>query len=402
MSGVVRIGKVGRGAALKLGSEVLGRLFTFAMAVAVARRLGTAGLGEFQYAWSIAWIVTLAGDFGISIHTTSEIARDHSSFRQRLGRALSIKLALALPLLLVLAATQPAVVLNLSVALTMFSLLDCVGHSFRGLERIGRDAAIGLCARIALFAGGCGPLLLSADLERAALFMMISQAIVLAIVLSLVRPHFTTSGWTRVIRDAFPIGLASATAMVYLKVDSLLLYHLAGSVTAGHYAAATRIYEAFMVVPAAVMAAAYPGMCAGRPQAKAAATRILTAVAIIATPILIVFAAPGMRAVFATDGGTSALRILALSLIPTFLNAVLLHQLLAEGRQRSIALINATALGINVLLNLLLIPIGGATGSAVAWLFTEVAIGAGAVSAIRIRRERTRDIEPIALPEVAQ
>lgn len=402
MSSVGGIWKIGRRASLKLGSEILGRLFTFAMAVAVARRLGTEGLGEFQYAWSIAWIVALAGDFGISIHTTSEIARDQSAFRLRLGRALSIKLALALPLLMAVAATQPPVVLNLSVALTAFSLLDCVGHSFRGLERIGRDAAIGLSARIALFAGGCGPLLLSADLERAALFMMMSQSVVLAIVLFLVRPQLTTSGWAHVIRGAFPIGLASATAMVYLKVDSLLLYHLAGAVTAGQYAAATRIYEACMVVPAAVMAAAYPGMCAGRQQAKVAATRLLTSIAIIATPILFVFAATGMRILFASDGGAAALRILALSLIPTFLNAVLLHQLLAEGRQRSIALINAGALGINVLLNLLLIPIGGATGSAVAWLFTEAAIGAGAVCALRIRSEGAADLAPAALPEVAR
>ncbi len=372
-----------RGVSGKLAADIAGRGFTFLLAVMIARQLGVRGLGDFQYGLSLAWMFAILTDMGLNLYTTGEVARDPVHVRQILGRALSIKLLLAIPLLLVMVPFFSPLVICLSASLFMSTSLDLIACSRRGLQQVGRDAAIGLAARAGAFAGGSIALLLSPSLERAALGMLVLQSIVLAFLCARLRPIFLLDGWKHVLREAMPIGIASVAAIVYLRADLVLIHSLAGAQSAGEYASAARICESMLVLPAAVMAVAFPGMVRRHEHAARRAATVLLPTAIAAAILGCLFARPVLHLVFGFDSGATALRFLAIALIPTFLNCVWLHELLARKKQFYNALISGGALLANILLNIALIPRYGASGAAAAWLLTETMIGLAAMLVLR-------------------
>jgi O-antigen/teichoic acid export membrane protein len=73
-------------------------------------------------------------------------------------------------------------------------------------------------------------------------------------------------------------------------------------------------------------------------------------------------------------GGAAPLRMLALALVPMFMNAVLLHALIAGGQARVLPRLTAVRLTLAVALAAALVPALGATGGAAGFVLSEVAL----------------------------
>ena len=63
-----------RNAAIKLASELIGRLALFALVLFAARRLGEAGFGLYNYALALGFVLAQLTDLGMQLVLTREIA----------------------------------------------------------------------------------------------------------------------------------------------------------------------------------------------------------------------------------------------------------------------------------------------------------------------------------------
>jgi O-antigen/teichoic acid export membrane protein len=186
------------------------------------------------------------------------------------------------------------------------------------------------------------------------------------------------------------LGLANGG---YGRLDTVVLRLVAGSTTAGLYAAAYRILAPMAILLSGFGSVFFSRLLASGPAWRAIHRRgrwmLLTAisplivVAILAAPLLV-------KVVYGPNfsGAATPARILAVSVIPLALYWPSAHALNAFGRQRTWTGILLGGLGLDALLVALLGRWWGADGTALAWVFTEVIVLAAVqVAAGRLVRE---------------
>jgi O-antigen/teichoic acid export membrane protein len=108
---------------------------------------------------------------------------------------------------------------------------------------------------------------------------------------------------------------------------------------------------------------------------RAVRERVATTMALLAVPGaagLFLLAGGVVSLLGASYGGAAApLRVLALALIPLFMNTVLLHALSAAGRAGVLPRLTAARVGLAAVLAVALVPSLGATGAAAGFLVSE-------------------------------
>jgi O-antigen/teichoic acid export membrane protein len=175
-------------------------------------------------------------------------------------------------------------------------------------------------------------------------------------------------------RDSVPLYLSSIANQINLKVDVLILQFLVGSAAVGLYSAASRISEMLYVVPVAYMTATFPILLRAksdlgedtyhRQLQRAYDSSFWLGIVVV---LVIVFSAgPMINMLFGHEYSVSAnvLRVHALASPFVFMSAVFSKWIIAEGTLWvSIARHAAGAL-VAVVLNIVLVPHFGITGSA--------------------------------------
>ncbi|MDJ0627701.1 MAG: flippase [Rhodobacter sp.] len=179
----------------------------------------------------------------------------------------------------------------------------------------------------------------------------------------------------RYLKQAFPLMLGAVSAVIYLKIDILFLSYMAGKEVTGIYSVAARLSEAWYMLPATLALAAFPRMVELRSSApKRYARRMQDAMDVFAAFGTLVaassfFWAKPMIALLFGAAYLDAVFILQLYVwvgIVVATRALIHKWLLAEALFWGSATIHMTGATLNVGLNLLLIPIYGAAGAAVA------------------------------------
>lgn len=187
------------------------------------------------------------------------------------------------------------------------------------------------------------------------------------------RMRWDPKEWRHLLRESWPVAVASTFIQVYLRVDQLMLFRMVGAGEVGAYAVPVRVVEFGNVIPTIFMISAFPLLARLREESAERLERAthlsFRAMALVAVPLaayLFLYAQPILRAVFGTEFATSApiLRILTWSLPFAFANSVLYNRLFATGNQRTAAVLASVAAAVNVALNAVLIPRLGGVGAA--------------------------------------
>ena len=179
----------------------------------------------------------------------------------------------------------------------------------------------------------------------------------------------------RLLRECWPLGLASVAMMIYMRIDILMLRWMVGAESAGVYAAAVRLSELGYFLPVVVAASVQPAMVRAYAGSKAGYYQFLqryfdaSALAAYALSVPITLLAPWIvRVAYGSQyaAASSVLVIHTWASIFVFLGVARGPFLINGGFTRfSLASTLAGALA-NVVLNLLLIPHWAAVGAAVA------------------------------------
>lgn len=378
------------GSAIKLGAELLGRALAVVTGLLIARGLGPADYGVFAFVAGVAVLASELGELGLQGTAQRALVARTLTLRSMLeakGLLLGLLLGAGGLLVAVTGGGGDAPRLGVLVPLVLYFLLagwsEFLGVALRARGERGGEAATILAFRASALA--LVGLVFWRDLGLLGLAWALAASPLLAILLGatlLARTRVEPENPARleasrirdILRLAFPLGVNGALSLLSLRVEILLLPLFLGDHETGLYAAALKVVDSLILVPAAIAAGAMPALTREALVGSGPVReRTATSVALLGVPAAVGLAllAPGIvtllfGADFAPAGG--ALRVLAVALLAIFVNNVLLHALIALGRAPLLPRLTAVRVGFAAVAALVLIPRFGITGAA--WGFT--------------------------------
>lgn len=380
--------------------------FTFLLTVILGRRLGASGYGI--YAWALAWasILQIVTVFGFDMLAIREFAayRANGAWSTMRGllrtgpllvfagsgvvalffiaagfafvgsaqRSTFVIAAAFVPILALTSACQGAIqglgsvavarLPNDLVAPALYVVLLVLAWQVLDLRR-SAPVAMALQAGAAL-----GALIVAALLLRRLLPAPVGQT-----------PSSVMTGeW---IGRAVPLGLVNALAIALAQIDVVLLGILSSSSQVGVYSTSARIANFVGIAELAVNAAYLPVVArlfatgridrlkTGAPMVTLAATLLS---AFLAAPVIAF--APSVLGLFGGSfkSGALILQMLCLAFVISAAAGQNGAVLMMTGKTRRMVLCSASALAVNIALNVILIPLMDARGAAIAWLLTVI------------------------------
>lgn len=394
--------KIGQNTLTLLAVNVSGAIFGFALAAVLGRGLGDAGFGRYTFVMS--WLLTLLvfSEFGLSTVLTRDLAMNPASTPDYLINSIAAKLILALPGigLLLFFAPQLAPQQNpeISAALrwgVIFLVAGLATSSFTGVFKARQTMApilwITLAGQAMLLGGTLVLIWQQASLAALIGWAGLSQVVQFALAyLIFIRQYSLPSPTSSIsnsfikilLKIAWPFAVAGILAALQMRANMLLLAYLQGDQALGWYAAANRFAEAGRQLPGAFFTAVLPAMAAL--SVTRHTTPILQHTLHRAQWGLLAFGAAALAGSLLLGGplirltygagyqpAVPILQLLAAALVPALQNSLFIIYLYVQGDEKFVNGLLATGIVINLGLCLWFIPAWGATGAAVALLFSE-------------------------------
>lgn len=187
------------------------------------------------------------------------------------------------------------------------------------------------------------------------------------------KPALARSLW----RSSWPLMLSSAAAVVYLRIDQVMVGRIMGEQAVGIYAAGVKITEVFYFLPGIICGSLFPAIVNGLKTGAAVYKRrlrnfygLLGGLSLVVALGITVLAQPIISFIFGAQylAAVPILQIYIWSSIGLFLGTGVSQQLMAENRMKAIFGTNLAAMLINIGLNIFLIPRLGLIGAALATL----------------------------------
>ena len=381
-----------------LGEKLLVMGLGFVATVLVARYLGPEAFGTLAYATSLVALFGISGHLGLHGLVVREIVKQPELRAETLGTAAFLKflgvLAGYLALLLYAVAfegpgTVSFALIAIAGAALLFAPIDVVDYWFNAFVQ-ARYVSIArvLSAQLAFVSLTLLFVSRGSDVVMFAIPYLL-QAIVAAIVLLLLfraKANIRLSAWRfdgtharELLKQGWVIYLASFFAVIYLKIDQVMLRWLADSAEVGVYAVAARLSEVWYFIPTAIVASVFPKLIDLRESDEASFTHRLQqlfdvlAVLGMAIAIIVTLLAPWLIPwIFGTDyfGSAAILVIHTWASVFIFMRAALSRWILIENALYFSLLTQGLGALSNVILNYVLIPVYGGQGAAWATLFS--------------------------------
>jgi O-antigen/teichoic acid export membrane protein len=375
-------GQLARSAAVLVARKIVGSGLSAVSTVLVVRSLAPEEFGQYAAGLAAFYLLVALTEFGFGEVLGRALGRTGGAVGGlgRLVLAVNLVWSLVVALFGVLLAglfafgsirggtllvMTPAVALAGTTALRQY---------FFARHEVGRMATIDLSVSLITTAVISALALLDASAVAlagaASAGAAVNGALVLAVTWGWLSPGDQSVAETerysvgRLVKEAFPIGLASWLATAYFSIDLIILSELFAGETVGRYASAVKVLSILTIFPGLVMAVALPRLSAdwSDPQRLGPMLcRLWHWFMSLAMPILVIVAAnaSGVMTVLVGEAYTTAgayLRILTIAGAVSMLSQLLGVVVVAGARARLLVVQNALALGVNVAGNLLLTP----------------------------------------------
>lgn len=177
--------------------------------------------------------------------------------------------------------------------------------------------------------------------------------------------------WKNLVRQSYPLGLTLVFNLIYFRADIFILSYLRTTVEVGIYGLAYKFFDFSLTIPVFFMNAVYPALLA-RASNPPAFIRIIKQSAVflfIASVVVLItgYMVSPLLTMVKPDFVLSILpfRILLGSVPFFFLSSLFMWALIAAGKQRKLPGIYSLGMILNIVLNLLIVPVAGYNGAAV-------------------------------------
>jgi len=380
-----------------MGEKIITMGVGFFVTVLVARYLGPEQYGILAYALSMTALFASAGHMGLSGLVIREIVKKPDKRSETLGTSLVLKFFGALTgylllLIYVLIYEAPQSIEFWTLLIVAFSLffrpLDVIDFWFQAHVQ-ARYTAIAKSASLLLTASFMWLLVfIGAGLLSFAFANLLQSILAGCFLLLLFRAtaktsikklHASFSRAKELFGQGWIIFLGSIFATVYLKIDQIMLKWFSGAEEVGIYAVAATLSEAWYFVPAAIVASIFPKLIQLKEkepqryqQRLQQLFELLFSVALIVALFMTFSAEPLINIFFGEKYKASApiLTIHIWAALFIFMRAAFSKWILIENTLVFSLITQGLGALTNVGLNLLLIPLYGGYGAAVATLLS--------------------------------
>ncbi|MGI8633256.1 MAG: flippase [Solirubrobacterales bacterium] len=400
--------RIGRNVSLRALGDIISKVATLVLFVAIARELGEDSLGDVVFALSLAALVIVPAALGTEELMGREVARDFSQVHRYLPNLVALRTVMTVPLLAgsvgVLAALgytgdELLVVVLVSLAVAFESLAIPWQSAFQAFERLGLVSASVVAQRVVSTTIGVAVLAKGGDVLAVAVAFPVGSFVGWALAVYLMRSRIVRirwqldpSGWGSLIRRGIPNGIADLAFTVLLRVDSVLLGLLRGGADSnrqvGLYGAAFRLIESTMFISWSLSGALFPWFSRSSDSHARGYQLALKASMTLLMPLaagLAVLAGPVVELLYGDRfaGAVLPMRILAGLIVLYGVNQLAVAVLVARGQPLRFARLAGGAAALNIALNLALIPPLGAVGAAIAATASGVALAAAGLLAVQ-------------------
>lgn len=180
--------------------------------------------------------------------------------------------------------------------------------------------------------------------------------------------------WT-ILQHAFPFMISIAATSIYMKIDQVMLKHMLGTTETGVYSVAVRLTEVWYFIPNIIVASLTPAIINARlgniSIYNSRIKYLLILLFFIACVLTIALALSAEKIVSFLYGvefqdAISPLLIYVWSTIPVFLMPALTAYFTAEHKGYTLLVVSVFSTFLNIAMNIVLIPKIGITGAAIA------------------------------------
>jgi O-antigen/teichoic acid export membrane protein len=189
-----------------------------------------------------------------------------------------------------------------------------------------------------------------------------------------------------VVRAATPIAGINLVAIVYARVDVVMLSVLSTSTKVAFYTTSYALVRLSWLLPSIISAVFFPvlsrRLAADRNEASTLFFLVARVFFFISIPISLFLALSAQTLVPLIFGASYApsatvLQVMAWTSVLGFQNYLLWYAMLAARRERAVFLVQFAGLAVNIALNAVAIPLYGSTGAAAALLASDLVVIAG-------------------------
>ncbi len=381
------------------GCGVFRALLTPIFLVIIARRLGAEDFGSYSFAISLASILLVLGDMGLSKLVVRELAPRRHQASRYLGGLLVLRMATGLLGSLMLYifihwagkkgdSSWALLLIGVSLVLStgLRRLFDAV---FQALEEMKYQAMVDMIDVFLTFGLGLAGVCSGWGLHGVALAMFSGSTVASTIdFLVLVRkvgmPHLR---WDRkflssLVTGALPFAGMGLITFLFGYMDTVILSLFLGDGQAGVFSGAYRVVWGMALIPATVMTAVFPYLSRTREKGDdhgQLIRRVVKYLSVLSLPfciLLLIYSREVMVLLYGAEysTGAPALAIMAASPVFSFVYIPLADLLNAHYRHRRSLLALGLAALVNVGVCLIMVRIMGTPGAALAALVSEMVL----------------------------
>ena len=378
--------------------RVFGMVASIVTVALTVRHLGGESYGHLTTAIVFVSLWTSFTELGIGAVVVRRVTSGQGDLERlvRVNTGLSLVYGIPLTIIatvsgLVVYAGQDEVTAVLPIVaagLAMTTVSTCVQPVFLATVRFAAVAwsdfasrALSLALTLALLQTDAGLMWFAVVQVVPPLVVLVVQGVAAARILSW-RPVFAARESWELLRESLPQTAVLVIGVLYWRIDGVLLSLLDSPLQVGTYFLASTLAFTLSVVPTFFATSTLSSMTglwsSDRERFSRFTSRSVETMLFIGAPIAVVglvLAGPVMRLIgsdeFVADG-TPTLALLFVAVGITFLNGTVSQALFAAHEQAFLVRLNVVNLGINIVLNLALIPLWGAAGAALALLVTEL------------------------------
>jgi len=377
------------------GGNMLGKLFGLISAIILARYLGPEDYGKYAFVISFAFIFMVIADYGLNDLFIRDIARDKSLASKYLALGIIVKplFSMVAIILLILAVyimgySKDIILYTaiFSVHLIFITLVNTVSSIFKAHERMEYSSFITITIGMIGLIFIASIVYLNGTLLQILMFKVVSFFIgfVLGLVIILkkiAKPDFSIdySYVKNHLIKAMPFLTIGIIHALYFNVDIIMLSKMQGDVYVGWYTpAANDLFFGILIIPTAISTVIYPMFSRHFRESieklRESCNFSIKILVLLGVPIgfgSFVLAPQIIYFIFGSQYENSiiVLQIISIAIIFVFVRQSLGFCLAAVGKEKVLMWINAGSLGLNIVLNYILIPIYAHVGAVLTTVF---------------------------------
>jgi O-antigen/teichoic acid export membrane protein len=379
-----------------LGAKILSMCVSFLTTIYTARNLGPANFGELSYALSFIGLFGFVASLGIDTILYRDVIKHPEQKKEMFGTAFILKIcagavagSIAILIAFLFAKDDVSRTLIYILAGTfVLNAFQIIVFDFQSRADSKYPSIVGFLIALILNLLKVTAITMGKGVIYLACIVVLESLLyaIMYIYIYEKKTNDTIFSWKfdkeyayKLIKDSLPLIALTAFSMIYSRIDQVFIKHMIDAKAVGLYDSAVRISEVWSFLPAIIVTALYPAIVNAKITSEKTYNKRLAGLAVFLFILAITIAIPItllsssiMKTIYGNDfiGGVTVLKIYVWANIGTFLGALTSQYLVTENYGKILSFMALVPMIVNIVLNIIWIPLYGIEGAAYATLIS--------------------------------